>query len=241
MLYLHIADQSLRPNQQSILDPISTLYLGESFSLTYSIHDVLAPFLSDRSNYQKRLHFPIAEGFDPSDSGRQNIVNAQVRLLQERKVIHQLEPDALEKLLKVYFRWFHPGFPLVNQHGFLQRCLNNQMSLLVLNAVLLVAATVCDKADLPLTKCPTRHRAREVFYRQAKALYDEDLDPDKVNNIVAVFLMSFWWGGSNDEKDSWHWMGIAISQAQSLGMHRSYVLNPFYLCISMACSLEETN
>ncbi|PNP57508.1 hypothetical protein THARTR1_02506 [Trichoderma harzianum] len=221
LFYLHIADQSVRPTQQPINDSIRTFYAGDSFSLTYAIHDVLAPFLSHRLNYQKRLHFPIAEGFDPSNMGRENIVNVQVTLLRERNILHRLGPDALERMLDVYFRWFHPAFPLLNRQDFLQKCLRNQMSLLVLNALLLVAATICDQADIALTGCKSRQHARTVFYTQAKALYDADLDPDKENNVAAVFLMSFWWGGSNDEKDSWHWLGIAVSLAQSLGMHRS--------------------
>ncbi|KAM0257739.1 hypothetical protein ACHAQJ_004190 [Trichoderma viride] len=221
LFYLHIADQSVRPTQQPISDAISTFYAGDSFSLTYAIHDVLAPFLSDRLNYQKRLHFPIAQGFDPSDLGRENIVNTQIALLRERNILHRLNQDALERMLDVYFRWFHPAFPLVNQHNFVQKCHRNQMSLLVLNGMLLVASIMCDPADIAATGCESRQHARSVFYSQAKALYDAGLDPDKVNNVTAVFLMSFWWGGSNDDKDSWYWLGIAVSLAQSLGMHRS--------------------
>lgn len=221
LFYLHIADQSVRPTQQPISDAISTFYAGDSFSLTYAIHDVLAPFLSDRRNYQKRLHFPIAEGFDPSDQGRENIVNAQIALLRERNLYYRLSEAALERMLDVYFRWFHPAFPLVNQTNFIEKCHRNQMSLLVLNGMLLVAAIMCDPADIAMTGCESRAHARSVFYRQAKALYDAELDPDKVNNVTAVFFISFWWGGSNDEKDSWHWLGVAVSLAQSLGMHRS--------------------
>ncbi|KAL7931898.1 fungal-specific transcription factor domain-containing protein [Trichoderma chlorosporum] len=221
LFYLHIADQSVRSTQQPINDAIRTFYAGDSFSLTYAIDDVLAPFLNDRLNYQKRLHFPIADGFDPSDLGRENIVNGQVTHLRERNILHRLSPDALERMFDVYFRWFHPAFPLISEQDFLQKCLRNQMSLLVLNALLLIAATICDPADIALTGCESRQHARKGLYTQAKALYDADLDLDKVNNVIAVFLMSFWWGGSNDEKDSWHWLGIAVSLAQSLGMHRS--------------------
>lgn len=221
LFYMHIADQSVRPTQQPISDAISTFYAGDSFSLTYAIHDVLAPFLSDRRNYQKRLHFPIAEGFDPSDHGRENIVNAQIALLRERNLYYRLSEAALERMLDVYFRWFHPAFPLVNQTNFVEKCHRNQMSLLVLNGMLLVAAIMCDPADIAMTGCENRAHARSVFYRQAKALYDAELDPDKVNNVKAAFFISFWWGGSNDEKDSWHWLGVCVSLAQSLGMHRS--------------------
>ncbi|KAH8820229.1 fungal-specific transcription factor domain-containing protein [Xylogone sp. PMI_703] len=221
MFYLHIAAQSVKPKSQPITDTEKTLFLGESFSLTYVVHDVLAPFLSEAPNYQKRLHFPISDGYDPSDRGRQTSIDAQVRLLQERNILYQLEDKALERLLLVYFRWFHPAFPVLNQNGFIQRCLNKEMSLLVLNSVLMIAVTMCSEYELGLTKIASRYDAREIFYRQARALYDSDLDSDKVNNVISLFLISFWWGGPNDEKDSWHWLGIAISLAQSLGMHRS--------------------
>lgn len=33
--------------------------------------------------------------------------------------------------------------------------------------------------------------------------------------------MSFWWATPVDSKDTWHWLGIAISLALTIGMHRS--------------------
>lgn len=224
--YLHIADQGVSSTPQPISNQKSSLFLGESFSLTYVVHDVLAPFLSTERapNYRKRLHFPIEEGFDPSDRGRQDIVKAQTQLLQSRDIFFQPHQKALERLLGGYFKWFHPAFPSLERSGFLQKCRDNQMSLLVLNGVLMIAVTVCDDTDLALLGVTGHYEARELFYRQARALYESDSDPDKINNVVATFLMSFWWGGPNDQKDSWYWLGIAIGSAQSLGMHRSYVL-----------------
>lgn len=221
MLYLHIADQTIHFSQQPIHDAVSTFYIGESFSLNYVVNDILAPFLSEKPKHPNRLYFPIDPGFDPSNHGRCNIAVVQAQLLREKGVFYSLESEALEKLLDTYFSWFHPSFPLVTQKEFQQKCSRNEMSLLVLNAMLLVAATMCDVSDLTLLGFATRHEARETFYHQTKILYDADTDPDKVNTIIAVFLMSFWWEGSNDQKDSWHWLGIAVSLAQSLGMHRS--------------------
>jgi hypothetical protein len=87
--------------------------------------------------------------------------------------------------------------------------------------VLIIAVTVCDNADLALLGVKNRHEGRELFYRQTKTLYETDSDSDKLNNVVSAFLISFWWGGPNDQKDSWYWLGIAVGSAQSLGMHRS--------------------
>ncbi|PYI01552.1 hypothetical protein BO78DRAFT_378858 [Aspergillus sclerotiicarbonarius CBS 121057] len=219
--YLHIADQGVRSTPAPITDEASTLFLGESFSLTYVVNDVLAPFLCKTPAFQKRLHFPIAKGFDPSDQGRHNIVQAQTCLLEKQGIFFLPGGDVLQRLLEVYFRYFHPAFPVIRRSEFLQKCQTNQMSLLVLCGVLMVAATMCSSADLDLAGFTHRHQARETFYRQARALYESDSDPDKINNVVAVFLLSFWWGGPNDQKDSWHWLGVAIGAAQSLGLHRS--------------------
>ncbi|KAI3113376.1 transcriptional regulator family: Fungal Specific TF [Penicillium roqueforti] len=221
--YLHIADQGVSSTPQPISSQKGTLFLGESFSLTYVVHDVLAPLLSTECapNYRRRLHFPVDEGFDPSMRGQQNMVEAQTKLLHSRDLWFHPDQRALEQLLAIYFKWFHPAFPILEKSTFLQKYNGNQLSLLLLNGVLMIAVTVCDEADLALLGLQDRYKARQLFYKQARALYETDSDPDKINNVVASFLISFWWGGPNDQKDSWHWLGIAISSAQNLGMHRS--------------------
>ncbi|BCS28599.1 Zn(II)2Cys6 transcription factor [Aspergillus puulaauensis] len=221
--YLQIADQGVNSTPQPISSEKGTLFLGESFSLTYVVHDVLAPFLSTECapNYRRRLHFPTNEEFDSSIQGQINIIEAQEKLLRDRDLLFQPARRALCQLLDAYFKWFHPAFPVLEKVKFLQQSSGKSSSLLVLNAVLMIAVTVCDEADLALLGVHGRYKARELFYNQARALYESDSDPDKLNNVVATFLISFWWGGPNDQKDSWHWLGIAISSAQNLGMHRS--------------------
>ncbi|KAJ5379915.1 transcriptional regulator family: Fungal Specific TF [Penicillium cataractarum] len=231
--YLHIADQGLSSTPQPISSERGTLFLGESFSLTYVVHDVLAPFLSTECapNYRRRLHFPVDEGFDQSSLGQQKMVGAQMKLLRSRDLLFQPDQRALEQLLAGYFRWFHPAFPVLEKFTFLQKCSRNELSLLVLNSVLMISVTVCEEEVLGLLGVHDRYKARELFYNQARALYETDSDPDKLNNVVAVFLISFWWGGPNDQKDSWHWLGIAISSAQNLGMHQQQSL----ICLVIEC------
>ncbi|CAG8251552.1 unnamed protein product [Penicillium salamii] len=222
-LYLHIADQGVSSMPQPISREKETLFLGESFSLTYVVHDVLAPFLSTEyaPHYRKRLHFPVDEALDPSLEVQTDMVKQQKRLLQDRNIWVQPDPTVVDRLLVGYFKWFHPAYPVLEKSSILCELREDQLSLLILNAVLMIAVTVCDEADLTLLGVENRHQGRELFYRQARVLYETDSDPDKLHNVVAVFLISFWWGGPNDQKDSWHWLGIAVSSAQNLGMHRS--------------------
>ncbi|CAG8043307.1 unnamed protein product [Penicillium salamii] len=222
-LYLHIADQGVSSMPQPISREKETLFLGESFSLTYVVHDVLAPFLGTEyaPHYRKRLHFPVDEALDSSLEVQRDMVKQQKRLLQDRNIWVRPDPTVVDRLLVGYFKWFHPAYPVLEKSSILCELSKNQLSLLILNAVLMIAVTVCDEADLTLLGVENRHQGRELFYRQARVLYETDSDPDKLHNVVAAFLISFWWGGPNDQKDSWHWLGIAVSSAQNLGMHRS--------------------
>ena len=39
--------------------------------------------------------------------------------------------------------------------------------------------------------------------------------------MQALLLMTYWYETPDDQKDTWHWMGVAISLAQTIGLHRN--------------------
>ncbi|OQV04842.1 Fungal specific transcription factor domain-containing protein [Cladophialophora immunda] len=119
MLYAQVAERSVNASNEPLPDVADSVFLGETFSLTYVVHDVLAPFLSKDPLHQRCLHVPI---HDTSKS-------------------------------------YQEGPP--------------------------------------------------------------------VRNIRSLFHMSFWWGRPNDLKDSWYWLGTAISIAKSLGLHRTTASSNF--------------
>ncbi|KAG4262707.1 hypothetical protein FPRO03_10070 [Fusarium proliferatum] len=67
---------------------------------------------------------------------------------------------------------------------------------------------------------PNRYLASFAFYRRAKALYDADYESDGIATVQAAILLSHRWDGPMEQKDTWHWLGVATGLAQSLGMHR---------------------
>jgi len=69
-----------------------------------------------------------------------------------------------------------------------------------------------------------RVAARKHHYLRAKTLYDVDHEPDRDLLAASLHLLGFWWNGPDDQKDTWFWLGCATSYAQSLGLHRSYVV-----------------
>src|SRR3954447_52474 len=43
---------------------------------------------------------------------------------------------------------------------------------------------------------------------------------DRVSLVQALLLMTYWYETPDDQKDTWHWMGVAISLAHTIGLHR---------------------
>lgn len=129
-------------------------------------------------------------------------------------------------LFKTFFQYVAPHCPIIDRASFIFDYAIPQRppSWLLLHAVLFMAAGHCDKALLE-QDFQSRHHARSTFFMRAKAVYDADHEQDKVVIIQAVFLMSFRWDNPIKPKDRWHWLGIAISLAVTIGMHRSDVVS----------------
>lgn len=225
-LYARIAERGVELNQPTITNTSQTAFLGESFSLTYVVNHVLAPCLSDASHFPMRLHFPVNQPNGGRNRPRSEVIRQQYEHLREHSSLYLPPQAVLGRLLTCFFDSFHPGFPILDRELFLQDVASGEASLLVLSSVLMIAVTICTEDSLHLPDGASRHNARSVYYRQAKSLYDADQEPDKFQTIASVFYMSFWWGGPDEQKDSWHWLGIASSLASSLGMNRSYVSFP---------------
>ncbi|KAI9871346.1 MAG: hypothetical protein M1830_003011 [Pleopsidium flavum] len=145
------------------------------------------------------------------------------KLLQRKGAFTLPEKNVRDQLLRTYFDCVHPSFPILDRPEFIRLNVNNHLSLLILQSVYFVAATHCEESLILEAGFRTRHSARLTFYKRAKALYDADYEANTVTIVQALFLMSFWWGGPIDQKDTWHWLGAAIGLAQTKGMHRSTV------------------
>jgi len=52
-------------------------------------------------------------------------------------------------------------------------------------------------------------------------LYDFDYESDRVVLVQGLLLKTFWYESPDDQKDTWHWMGVAISLAHTIGLHRN--------------------
>jgi hypothetical protein len=175
------------------------------------------------------MHYPVSNNLEerahniPYDAHNAKFQKKERELLEWQGAFTVPEKAIHERLLETYFQIFHPNHPIFDRNDFFRRQHDQGLSLLLLHAVYFLAATHCDIELISDAGFSSRQEARLTFYKRAKALYDADYETDAVANVQALFLISFWWGGALDQKDTWHWLGAAIGLAQSKGMHRSYV------------------
>lgn len=142
-------------------------------------------------------------------------------------------PDrALEKhLLLAYIEHVHPDFPIVELHAFLHQVSDRngkrgQVSLLLYQCVMFAASAFVAPEHLAAAGFSNRRALRRVVFQAAKLLHDFDYENDKLVLLQATLLLSFWYEAPDDSKETWHWSGVAISQAQALGLHRGMLHPP---------------
>jgi hypothetical protein len=198
---------------------VHSCYMGETFNLTHLLRQTNA----DSTRPTRKRHYLVR--FDPT-SRTTNAVEEDSFLLSFLR--HQgcftiPSVHTCYQLFRTYFEFVHPHYPILDRADFAAQYtdLEHPPSYLLLQSVLFMAAGHCDLSVLVEAGFASRYHARKTFFQRAKALYDSDHEPNKVTVVQAVFLISFWWNGPTDQKDTWHWLGVAISLALTLGMHRS--------------------
>ncbi|KAK4936071.1 hypothetical protein LTR10_022973 [Elasticomyces elasticus] len=224
-LYAHVLDKATNAGTQTELKEgvVHVMYMGETFNLTH----LLRQTNPDSARSSRKRHYVVR--FNPRNREADAVEDdyshdsTVATLLQQQGALTVPDVHTCYQLFRTYFEFVHPHYPILNRAEFASQYANptTPPSYLLLQSVLFMAAGHCDLAVLHEAGFNSRYHARKTFFRRAKALYDNDHEPNKVTIVQAVFLMSFWWNGPMDQKDTWHWLGIAISLALTLGMHRS--------------------
>lgn len=125
-------------------------------------------------------------------------------------------PTEHDELLRAYFRYVHPVFPIIDALTFTNEY--NQegidgMNLMLVWAMLSVAASYT-----------LEFRSAEVkqsFVCRAKLLFDLTHESDKAVLVQTALLLSFWFSTAEDSKQSWYWTSIAFSTAQAAGFDQN--------------------
>lgn len=227
MLWAKLTDsKSSPPKDPSCCGGSRVVYLVEPFNLTYIVREECEESTSSPGTSPK-MHYSIPSDMQetarniPYDAYDANFRQKERELLEWKGAFSVPEGPTSDRLLQTYFDYFHPSFPIIDKSDFFRGVEMHSVSLMLLHAVYFIAATHCELSLVVEAGFRSREAARLAFYKRAKALFDADYEPDAVTTVQALFLMSFWWGGCLDQKDTWYWLGAAIGVAQSKGMHRS--------------------
>ncbi|OCT48972.1 cutinase transcription factor 1 alpha [Cladophialophora carrionii] len=220
-LYAQVLDRAtngdaLRDVKEGV---VHSCYMGETFNLTHLLRQTNA----DSARSARKRHYLVR--FDPKNRATHPVEDDSfvLSLLRHQGCFTIPSVHTCYQLFRTYFEYVHPHYPVLDRADFAAQYtdLEHPPSYLLLQSVLFMAAGHCDLSVLIEAGFHSRYHARKTFFQRAKALYDSDHEPNKVTVVQAVFLISFWWNGPTDQKDTWHWLGVAISLALTLGMHRS--------------------
>ncbi|POS71398.1 cutinase transcription factor 1 beta [Diaporthe helianthi] len=150
----------------------------------------------------------------------------EVAYLQHKGALSIPEPALQNALLQAYVEYVHPYMPLLELFDFLNvihagHGQDGQISLLLYQAVLFAGSAFVKRSVLAKAGYPVRKVARKMFFQRARLLYDFDYDSNRLVLVQALLLMTYWYETPDDQKDTWHWMGVAISLAHTIGLHRN--------------------
>lgn len=146
---------------------------------------------------------------------------AKIKLLEAEGAFSFPSDAAIKMLLKVYFKWFHSCFAIVDEPDVWEQYKQGTISPLLLQSLLFIGAMHCHQSDLQCVGLGSRNRAKFILYNRAKDLYDAGIESRALTVIQALFLMSFWRAGALLQKDTRHWLGAAVSLAETKGLHRT--------------------
>ncbi|CAG9989417.1 unnamed protein product [Clonostachys byssicola] len=198
------------PNTDSL--PADTPMYGDPTGIC-AVANICEPEGVDRSG-----HFLLPNGIfaslDPEDQ----------EYLQRKGAFVFPEARIRESLVRAYFHYVHPFFPIVDIHDFLPNHESGtleKISTHLLWSMYLAACNFLEEDVVQAAGFTSRKEMKRSFYRKAKALYDMQHERERTTLIQAVLLMTFYSSDTEDKTGPWHWIGVAIGLSQTAGLHRN--------------------
>ncbi|KAI0903083.1 fungal-specific transcription factor domain-containing protein [Ustulina deusta] len=146
-----------------------------------------------------------------------------VAYLRSKGVFSVPSEPVCQALLKAYFYHIHPILPVVDAAEVLTSFRNggaSAVNLLLLWSMFSVAANHVDKTVVRQAGYQSHKEMKKSMFARAKCLYDNGCEENRISIIQSVSLLAFWYSDLGERTESWHWMGIAISLSQTLGLNR---------------------
>lgn len=160
-----------------------------------------------------------------------HVSQEDISYLQDKRCFSVPKKDILDDLLRSYFDYVHPHMPFIDETTFwevyhsadanrqLHHSEEKPFSLLLFQAILFAGTTCAHPDILRRAGHASRKTARREAFHKVRALYSLEVEQDKLSLFQAFLLMSYWRGDVGEDKDAWHWSGLAVSLAVELGLH----------------------
>ncbi|KAJ4306404.1 hypothetical protein N0V88_001204 [Collariella sp. IMI 366227] len=221
--------EALRTKSIGAAPPIITANLtkpafGPNGTFSLPLNGVNASQAATRLLWQQRKRWGIKPIPDR--------ILAEDRQYLVQKHVFTLPPPRLQNaLLAAYVEYVHPYMPLMELHDFLKVVndrtgASGKISLFLYHAVMFAATAFVDEGLLKDAGYNSRRDARRAFFSKTRLLYDFDYETDRLVLVQGLLLMTYWYETPDDQKDTWHWMGVAISLAHTIGLHRDPAKTP---------------
>ncbi|KIY04065.1 uncharacterized protein Z520_00757 [Fonsecaea multimorphosa CBS 102226] len=151
----------------------------------------------------------------------QHISNEDLAYLKRKGAFDIPATIQRNELLRCYIQYVHPLLPIIDLRDFLRSIDRNDpsdtISLMLLQAVMFAGTTFIDMNYV--TGHEDRRAYQKAYFQKVKMLYDLDYEEDRVTIVQCVLLMTYWYPSPNHPKDIWHWVGIAVADARSIGLN----------------------
>ncbi|KIW06587.1 uncharacterized protein PV09_02303 [Verruconis gallopava] len=150
----------------------------------------------------------------------------EIEYLDKKGALSVPSQGLRNELLKAYIEFVHPYMPLLDLYDFVMiiesgNASLGQISLILYQAVMFAGSAFVDMSHLHNAGYVSRKEARKDFFQKTRLLYDFDYESDRVSLVQALLLLTYYYETPDDQKDTWHWMGVATSVAHTIGLHRN--------------------
>ncbi|RDW59085.1 hypothetical protein BP5796_12009 [Coleophoma crateriformis] len=170
------------------------------------------------STSNHRFALPRAAGTQPD--------SADLSFMEAKGVFSIPSKETCDVLIRNYLLHVHLWLPVVDMKNFLSQYNAGgpaSLNLLLLWAVLLAGSSTLSDEDARLAGFSSRTAMGRSYFTRTKTLYDLNPNDNKIAVIQALIILAYWHQSDSDDiTGSWHWLGLAISFCQTLGLHRDH-------------------
>ncbi|CAH0035454.1 unnamed protein product [Clonostachys rhizophaga] len=148
-----------------------------------------------------------------------------INYLTEKRCLEIPDVEFRDELLRVFITIVYPFIPAIELEDLVdsvhRRNSGKPVSLLLFQSIMFVSIAFVDIEFLQTRGYSSRKLARKAFFDRVRILHGINYEADRLALVQSLLLMTYWYDCPDDDQDTWYWMGIAVTKAHVIGLHRS--------------------